>query len=146
MDHVAGAWTVGLGRKIEHLPWAPTIWAYYDWASGSDTIGNGYHHLFPLAHKYLGFMDLFGRRNIESPNVQVTLSPCEKVKLLFWYHVLLLENKNDVPYTVAMTPFNLQSRHRPGQCPARPGTRPDRQLANQRPTESAARLLPFLRR
>jgi len=112
MDHVAGAWTVGLGRKLENLPWTPAIWAYYDWASGSDRIGNGYHHLFPLAHKYFGFMDLFGRRNIESPNVQIVLSPSEKIKLLLWYYILFLENKNDVPYTVTMTPFN------PGNIPA----------------------------
>ena len=105
-DHNAGAWTVGLGRKIENLPWNPVIWAYYDWASGDDTTSNGYHHLYPLAHKYLGFMDLFGRRNIESPNVRLTLSPCKKVKLLLWYYILFLENKNDVPYSVTMQPFN----------------------------------------
>jgi len=105
-NHTAGAWTVGLGRKFESLPWSPTVWAYYDWASGSDETGNGYHHLFPLAHKYLGFMDLFGRRNIETPNVRVTLSPTKKLKLLLWYYVFFLENKNDVPYSVVMTPFN----------------------------------------
>ncbi|OHB85633.1 MAG: hypothetical protein A2V98_22590 [Planctomycetes bacterium RBG_16_64_12] len=105
-DHTAGAWTVGMGRKLQDLPWKPTVWAYYDWASGDDQIGNGYHHLFPLGHKYLGFMDLFGRRNIESPNVLVTMSPCEKVKLLLWYYAFFLENQNDVPYTLAMTPFN----------------------------------------
>jgi len=113
-SHTAGAWTVGLGRRFENLPWTPTLWAYYDWASGSREIGNGYHHLFPLTHKYLGFMDLFGRRNIESPNVLLTLSPCEKIKLLLWYYVLFLENTGDVPYTVAMTPFN------PGNRPADP--------------------------
>jgi hypothetical protein len=105
-NHTAGAWTVGLGRKLENLPWSPTVWAYFDWASGSDIIGNGYDHLFPLAHKYLGFMDLYGRRNIETPNVLITMSPCEKVKLLLWYYVFWLENQKDVPYTLAMTPFN----------------------------------------
>ncbi|GAB6165909.1 hypothetical protein JCM19992_19090 [Thermostilla marina] len=69
--HGAGAWTLGLGRKFPELPWSPVLTAYYDWASGDVRQGNGYHHLFPLGHKYLGFMDLFGRRNIESPNVQL---------------------------------------------------------------------------
>jgi len=105
-DHQAGSWTLGLGRKFPELPWSPALWAYYDWASGSRTQGNGYHHLFPLAHKYLGYMDLFGRRNIESPNVQLTLSPCERLKLAAWYYVFFLESTKDVPYTVAMSPFN----------------------------------------
>jgi len=105
-DHTAGAWTLGLGRKLEDLPWNPTLWAYYDWASGSDEIGNGYHHLFPLSHKYLGFMDLFGRRNIESPNVRLTLAPHKRLKLLLWYYVFYLERRTDVPYSLAMTPFN----------------------------------------
>ncbi|MFH1921605.1 MAG: alginate export family protein [Planctomycetota bacterium] len=40
-DHSAGAWTCGLGRKFDNLHWKPTLWAYYDWASGSDEINNG---------------------------------------------------------------------------------------------------------
>jgi len=38
---------------------------------------NRYNHLFPLAHKYLGFIDATARANIESPNLLVTM----KVKL-----------------------------------------------------------------
>ncbi len=107
-DHAAGFWTASLGHSFACCPWKPSLWIYYDWASGDDDsgAGNGYHHLFPLAHKFLGFMDLFGRRNIESPNVQLTLSPHEKMKVLFWYYYLFLENRNDTPYSVAMTPFN----------------------------------------
>lgn len=105
-DHQAGSWTLGLGRKFPEFPWSPALWVYYDWASGSRTQGNGYHHLFPLGHKYLGYMDLFGRRNIESPNVQLTLAPCDRLKLAAWYYVFFLESTKDVPYTVVMSPFN----------------------------------------
>lgn len=104
-DHSAGAWTLGVGRTFACLPWSPTIWGYYDWASGDDTVGNGYHHFQPLSHKYMGFMDLFGRRNLEDANVQLVLKPAEKVKLLLWYHYFRLQNGNDVPYNVNMTPF-----------------------------------------
>ncbi len=106
VDHRAGTWTVGFGRKFATLPWSPVVWVYYDWASGAAQQGNGYHHLFPLAHKYMGFMDLFGRRNIETPNVQLVLSPHKQLKLMAWYYVFYLEDPNDVPYTVVMTPFN----------------------------------------
>jgi alginate export protein len=105
-DHNAGAVTLGLGRKFEDVCWKPAIWLYYDWASGDDIEGNGYHHLFPLAHKYLGFMDLFGRRNIETPNVQFSMKPHKKLTLMLWYYYFFLENQNDVPYTVTMAPYN----------------------------------------
>jgi hypothetical protein len=82
------------------------LWVYYDYAGGDNVIGNGFHHLFPLSHKYFGFMDLFGRRNIESINCQLTLQPHEKVKILAWWYYLWLESGNDVPYNVNMTPFN----------------------------------------
>ncbi len=105
-NHDAGFYTLGLGRKFEHLLWKPTLWAYYDWASGDDEIGNGYDHMFPLAHKYMGFMDLYGRRNLKDMNLLLTMNPHQKVKLLMWYHIFHLENMNDVPYSVVMTPFN----------------------------------------
>ncbi len=103
-NHSAGAYTLGLGRELGTGPWKPTLWVYYDWASGDDTIGNGYHHLMPLAHKYLGFMDFFGRRNIKDLNVQLAAKPTEKLKLMLWWHIFQLQNRNDVPYSVIMTP------------------------------------------
>ena len=107
----AGAFTAGLGRKFSDAKWSPTLWLYYDWASGDDEAGsgNGYDHLFPLAHKYNGFMDLFGRRNLEDVNVLLTVAPTKKLKLLAWYHYFFLENKNDTPYSVVMTPFNASN-------------------------------------
>ena len=55
---------------------------------------------------HTSFMDLFGRRNIESPNLLFTMQPHEKLKLLLWYHYFRLQNGNDTPYSVVMTPFN----------------------------------------
>ena len=107
-DHSAGFVTTGIGHKWDDRYWKPQLWCYYDWASGSDDRGaaEGFHHLFPLGHKYFGFMDLFARSNIESANVQLTLQLREKLKLLVWYHYLFLENRNDTPYNLNMTPFN----------------------------------------
>lgn len=107
-DHGAGFVTGGVGRKWSDAAWKPQVMCYYDWANGTNDrgAGNGFNHLFPLAHKYLGFMDLYGRSNIETPNVQLTMQPTERVKLLFWYYYFFLQNKNDTPYSVVMTPFN----------------------------------------
>ena len=54
-------------------------------------------------------MDLFGRSNIESPNVQLTMQPHQKLKLLVWYYYLFLQNGNDTPYSVVMTPYQRNS-------------------------------------
>ena len=122
-DHSAGAFTLGVGRKFDCALWTPTLWLYYDWASGDDTPGNGYHHYQPLAHKYLGFMDLFGRRNLEDANVLLTMKPHEKLKLLFWYHIFRMQNINDVPYNVDMSRFAAAT--------VAPGTAGSRELGEE---------------
>lgn len=102
----AAAVTLGHGTKISEQGWKPVLWAYYDWASGDDSTGNGWNQLFPLGHKYLGFMDFYGRRNINDANLLWTAQPSEKLTLLAWYHYFWLANGNDGPYTVVNTPFN----------------------------------------
>ncbi len=104
-DHSAAFATLGLGRKFNCQPWKPTLWAYYDWASGSDRVNDGFHHYEPLAHRYLGLMDLFGRRNLEDANLLLTMQPHDKLKLLVWYHYFWLQNGRDVAYNVDETPF-----------------------------------------
>jgi hypothetical protein len=110
-SHSAGFVSLGLGRKLAHIPLQPTIWGWYDYASGEKdfdqvSIGDGgYHHLFPLAHKYNGFMDLFGRRNLHDINTQIITPLGNRVTMLVWYHYFLLA-EDTVPYNVAMIPYN----------------------------------------
>ena len=104
-DHVAGFYVLGGGRKLESLPWSPILWLYYDWSSGDETISNGFHHLFPLGHKYMGWMDLFGRRNIEDFNIHLTMKPAENLTFQLWHHIFWRQDGDDVPYNITMTPF-----------------------------------------
>ena len=110
--HQAGFATGGVGYKWADRCWQPTLWCYYDWASGGNVLGagQGFNHLFPLAHKFLGYMDLFGRSNIQSPNVQLALQPAPKLKFLLWYYYLFLDTRADTPYTVVMGPVNPGNR------------------------------------
>ncbi|MCE9552890.1 MAG: alginate export family protein [Planctomycetes bacterium] len=105
MSHSAGFFTLGCGRQLREDCWKPTLWAYYDWASGDDTIGNGFNQNFPLGHKYLGFMDFYARTNIEDLNFQLEMQPRKDWKLLLWWHIFHLQNGNDVPYRINGTPF-----------------------------------------
>lgn len=85
----AYAVTAGIGRKFDR-PWKPTLWFYYDYASGNESGTPGtfeqFNQLFPLAHKYLGFIDAVARANIAAPNVQLTVQPTKKLKLIAWWH------------------------------------------------------------
>jgi Alginate export len=113
-NHSAVYFTQGLGRVLNFGDWKPTLWFWYDYASGGDTFpgaegDDSFHHLFPLAHKYNGFMDLFGRRNLHDINsVFTTPFASKNVKLLLWYHYFLLDEKT-TPYDVVMQPFNTNT-------------------------------------
>ena len=114
-NHSAGFSTTGIGRKLENRPFTPTVWLYYDYASGEDDFANvargdnGYDHLFPLAHKYNGFMDLFGRRNLHDLNV-LTITPLRKnLSFLLWYHYFSLVEQT-TPYSIVLTPYNTTTQ------------------------------------
>lgn len=106
LDDSAGFATAGVGKKIQQAPWDTTIWFYYDYASGNNIGGdfNRYNQLFPLAHKYLGFIDATQRSNIESPNLLVTMKPSKKVKLLLWYYHLMANQDTDIVPSIGGTP------------------------------------------
>lgn len=105
-DHDAGFFMAGLGKAFTDHSCKPTTWVYIDWASGDDDTGagKGHDHFQPLAHKYNGFMDLYGRRNLIDFNILTTLQLSPKVKALLWYHNFWLENDQDTPYSVNMAP------------------------------------------
>ncbi|MDA8744582.1 alginate export family protein [Rubripirellula amarantea] len=117
-SHSAGFFTGGLGRQLNVAnDWKPTVWAWYDWASGGDDVpaargDNSFDHLFPLAHKYNGFMDLFGRRNLHDVNFQfITPFMGPKVKMILWYHHFFLDQAT-TPYGVTMQPYNANNAAR----------------------------------
>jgi hypothetical protein len=106
LDHSAGFCTCGLGRQLSDAGWKPTVWVYYDYASG-DHIGGDftrYNHLFPLGHKYLGFIDATQRSNIECPNLLLTMAPSAKLSLLCWYYYFMSASDTDIVPSIGGTP------------------------------------------
>jgi len=111
LDRSAGFFVLGGGREMKQLPWKPTLWVYYDWASGdgdpTDGQRNTFQQLFPLVHKYMGFCDLVARQNIKDLNVQLTTKPTDKITLLAWWHMFHLAEARDALYNAAGAPIRL---------------------------------------
>jgi hypothetical protein len=108
LDHEAMFATCGFGRQMgDLLPWSPSLWFYYDYASGNNVGGdfNRFNHLFPLAHKYLGFIDAVQRSNIEAPNLLLTCQPGPKWKLLMWYWHFMANQDTDIVPAIGGTPL-----------------------------------------
>lgn len=112
LDHRAGFATAGFGRKMVKQPWQPTMWLYYDYASGHANGGafNGFNQLFPLGHKYFGFIDAVQRSNIQSPNLLMTCKPGPKWNLLMWYWHFMSDTSAPVP-SILNTPPQNGSKH-----------------------------------
>jgi hypothetical protein len=107
LDHEAMFGTFGVGRKCSDLlPWSPVLWCYYDYASGDNLGGdfNRFNDLFPLGHKYFGFIDAVRRQNIESPNVLLTLAPAKKFNILCWYWHFMSNQDTDIVPSFGGTP------------------------------------------
>ncbi len=107
--HEAGFAMVGGGHEWSQRDWKPTLWCYYDWASGdkdpTDGKHNTFNQLFPLAHKWFGFMDLVARQNIQDLNFLLTATPTKKTKALIWWHVFHLAEARDALYNAAGAPI-----------------------------------------
>ncbi len=101
----AQAATGGLGWHFADLPWNMSVWAYYDYASGTaDPTGNvdqTFNQLFPAGHTYFGYLDVVGRQNIRDLNFQLSSNPQPWLTLLMQYHIFHLASSKDALYNAA---------------------------------------------
>lgn len=97
LDHAAAFATAGVGRKLSSLPWSPTLWAYFDFATGDTETGsfNRFDWIFNRAHHYLGFIDLAHRSNVEIPSLEMTLNPTKRLRILTRYFHTIANQEND---------------------------------------------------
>lgn len=102
---VAGNATNGIGYSLSKLPLYPTVWAYFDYATGSSQVGgtNTFNQLFPLAHTYFGQQDYVGRANIQDLNLHLYLYPAKWVTLNMQYHWFQLARSRDALYNTSAT-------------------------------------------
>ncbi len=116
---LADAVTAGGGYHFENVLFHPTVWAYYDFASGSgNPTGNGtystFNQLFPFSHYYLGWLDLVGRQNIQDLNAHLYLYPTKWIRFWVQYHHFELANSHDALYNAGGVPTTRDPTGRAG--------------------------------
>jgi hypothetical protein len=107
---VVQAWAVALdgGYTFDHSV-KPRVGAGFDWATGDQDPTDGsvqtFDQLFPLGHKYFGYLDLVGRQNVIGPNVNFSVWPiAEKVQSAAAWHYFWLADDSDALYNAAGAP------------------------------------------
>ncbi|MGL6076286.1 MAG: alginate export family protein [Fimbriiglobus sp.] len=116
-DITAGMATAGLGYNFKNMPMNPTLWAYYDFASGGNTRGGNNHtfnQLFPFGHFYLGWIDQVGRQNIHDFNVQMYFYPTPWITTWVQFHSFWLANNQDALYNAAGNAIRRDATGRSG--------------------------------
>ena len=99
----SGMYVAGLGYWFENLPTAPTLWAYYDYASGDPNpnktnVHRTYFPLFPFGHSYYAGLDAIGRANIHDFHLELGSFITKWMRLTAGYHVLNLDQSKDALY------------------------------------------------
>lgn len=98
----AGMATAGVGRNWKDCSLTPTLWLYYDYASGDSDPTSGdvhtFNQQFPFGHYYLGWMDLVGRQNIHDLNAHLYLYPTPWLTMWMQYHHFWLDQSRDALY------------------------------------------------
>lgn len=106
---LAGMATAGAGRNWKDKCLTPTLWFFYDYASGTNDPSSGtshtFHQQFAFGHYYLGWTDLVGRRNIHDVNAHLYLFPTPWVTTWLQYHHFWLAESRDALYNIGGVPY-----------------------------------------
>lgn len=116
-DVFAAMTTQGVGYNFKDSAWNPTVWAYYDFASGGNpTRGTAhtFNQLFPFGHYYLGWIDQVGRQNIHDLNFHLYLYPTKWLTVWTQFHSFWLADKTDALYNAAGNAIRRDATGRAG--------------------------------
>jgi hypothetical protein len=106
-DIAAGAISLGLGRKLDHLPWQPVAQLRADAISGGDDGSGAVHTFNPLfqANNYFNEGGFVSPSNLYNINPLVTLHPCESVKVNIGVNFQWLFSREDAIYAPPLDPI-----------------------------------------
>ena len=111
----AGYFTGGVGHVWKSVKWEPTVWGFYDWASGdnnpTDGVNSTFYQHYGLVHAYLGLIDNVARQNTSDINYRVSVKPTKKLQLQAAQHFIQLANNSDSLYTITGQKFGSPGGH-----------------------------------
>ncbi|MBY0460985.1 MAG: alginate export family protein, partial [Gemmataceae bacterium] len=116
-DVFAGMFTQGLGYNFKDATWNPTVWAYYDYASGGGAqrgTARTFNQLFPFGHYYLGWIDQVGRQNIHDLNFHLYLYPTRWLTTWIQSHTFWLADRRDALYNAGGNAIRFDRTGRAG--------------------------------
>ncbi len=116
-DVFAAMTTQGLGYNFKDAAWNPTVWAYYDYASGGGATrgtAHTFNQLFPFGHNYLGWIDQVGRQNIHDLNFHLYLYPTKWVTAWTQFHSFWLADKTYALYNAGGNAIRRDATGRAG--------------------------------
>ncbi|WP_432799525.1 alginate export family protein [Poriferisphaera sp. WC338] len=90
-----------VGYKFDVKTYTPRVAMGLDIASGDDSAGGDvqtFNQLFPLGHKYLGFIDIIGRQNIIDFHQSIGVPITKKLKVSAAHHYFWRADENDGLY------------------------------------------------
>jgi hypothetical protein len=102
-DIFASMGVAGVGYWFKNVPTSPTLWAYYDYASGTQNPSSNLHQtfnpLFPFGHTYFAGLDTIGRENIRDFHVEYASFVTDWFRVSGGYHALSLDSAKDALYS-----------------------------------------------
>ena len=108
LDHSAFAGNWGGGYNFS-APWKPRLGIQYSFATGDSNPLDGdsgtFQNLYPTNHLYYGYMDTAAWQNVHNAEVNFSLTPTPKLKLMLDYHAFWNATNAELWYRAnAMTP------------------------------------------
>ncbi len=112
----AGHW--GLGYNWLKSPWKPRLGIQYNYATGDNDPVDGeietFQNLYPTNHMFYGYMDTTGWVNMHNPQLNFSIMPTPKLKVMLDYHLYWNASNDDawrrVNGVTAVRPLNAAAR------------------------------------
>jgi hypothetical protein len=85
-------------------PWKPRIGLQYNYSPGDSNAADSdigtFQNLYPTNHLFYGYMDTTGWINMHKPQLNISISPTPKLKVMLDYHLYWNATNSDAWYRV----------------------------------------------
>lgn len=112
LNAFAGNWAAGY--NLQHA-WKPRVGLQYNYGSGDKNATDGkvgtFQNLYPTNHLFYGYMDTTSWSNMHNPQLNLSLQPSAKLKVMLDYQLYWNANNND-----AWRRVNNQTKVRPNNA------------------------------